>query len=153
MRCQFARYPSTVAEAKLRWLLGRVLAIKGALRNARRGDPATSIAVAAEIAQCMWRMCCLAERRPYPYPKWLACAASETRMGAALCPLIDRAMTHIGEIVARPDVTSHREWTPVSELEACIKRAPSILSDLGWDGAWVDGPTPAIAAAMHGAMP
>jgi hypothetical protein len=153
MRCKFARYPPPVAEAKLRWLMGRVLAIKGSLRHARRGDPATTVAVAAEIAQCLWKMCCLAERRPFPYSKWLARAATEMRMGRSLCPRIDRAMTHVGEVVARPDVTTHREWTPVRELEACIELAPSILRDLGWDEEWLDSPTPAIAAAMAGAMP
>ena len=97
---RFARYPTELAGMKLRWLLGRILAIRGGLRHVTRGDGVTAITIACEVAQCLQRMCCLAERRPFPYPKWLARAARVTDLGRELCPRIDCAIGSVGDACA-----------------------------------------------------
>ncbi len=138
---------------KLRWLLGRILAIRGGLRHVTRGDGVTAITIACEVAQCLQRMCCLAERRPFPYPKWLARAARVTDLGRELCPRIDCAIGSVGDACAPGAVANHVDWAPVQELRACVDLTPSLLRDLGWEGAWLDDQSTAIGAAMHGPCP
>jgi hypothetical protein len=146
-------YPRPVVARKLKWCLGRYVSSLGPLNMAARDRPAAALIAAVHAIETMCRICCLAERRPYPYAKWLVEAARDTSIGAQVCPYVDRAVAAIAELAHPPDDRRFRQWTPIRELRATREVVRDGLVELGWHQDWVIEPEQALAEAMGRSAP
>lgn len=140
MKERFRDYPQDILERKLRWWLCKYWQCQARLGVAARGMAASAVMIAAKCIESLCKVCCLADGRPFPYPKWLRRAAGQTTLGSFVCPAIDRAVSGIHELVASPTGRDFRELTPIKELRALREDVKEGLRKLGWSGAWVDEP-------------
>jgi len=135
-------HPRDLAEAKLRRELSRYMAATGGrlAMSARSGDVATAVAAVGDAIDAVCRICCLAERKPYPYAKWRVRVARETMLGQHVFPAIDRAIEGIDELRTRPPHRGFKTWTPVAELRGLRDILVEHLTAVGWQGKWLDDP-------------
>jgi predicted nucleotidyltransferase len=133
-------HPREVAEAKLRRELSRYMAAKGGrlAMSARSGDVATAVAAVGDAIDAVCRICCLAERKPYPYAKWRVRVARETTLGQHVFPAIDCAVEAIDELRTRPSHREYKTWTPIAELRGLRDTLVEHLRAVGWQGKWLD---------------
>jgi hypothetical protein len=103
-------YPEEVWREKLRYHLLEAIEMAGAAGNPlRRNDlPAVTLTMTGCLAHAL-RLCCLLDRKPFPYDKWLYREALETRAGRELGPLL----AEFFEELRRPALTRQR---PVNYL-------------------------------------
>ena len=135
-----ASYPEDVVEAKLRMLIGEHRVLRHSLQMSARNHPVTAFTAAGRIMETLSRICCVADRRPYPYLKWLDAVARTTRLGPTVFPYIDRAMASLDELLHPPSDTHYEQWTPVKELMGALQPLQEGLKANGWDREWVDKP-------------
>ena len=140
LRTQFADYPEDIMQDKLRWQLCEYSQHQGRLGVAGRGMPVAAVMAAGRCIETACRICCLAERKPYPYLKWLRRAAGETRLGEIVCPVVDRAVEHIQELATPPEGVPYTDLIPLKELRSLKPTLCRELARIGWTGDWVENP-------------
>ena len=48
--------------------------------------------VIGHVIESLCKLCCLAEGKPYPYPKWAVEAARRTQLGGTIYPMVQAAV-------------------------------------------------------------
>jgi|GEM_PF-821729 len=145
---RFSSYPTEIAERKLKWLFGKYLMSLGPLNTAARGMPVTALVVAGQVIEYLCKICCLAERKPFPYTKWLVEVAKKTYLGAKVYPFMEKAVLGIEEFVNPPAGKHFRELIPLKELRATEEIVQTGLKELGWHCDWVDNTDEAVNEAL-----
>ena len=141
LKDRYCLYPSAVAGSKLKWIFGKYcFLLHGALSIADRNKVETAFVVVGNVIEYLCKMCCIANRQPFPYDKWLVEAAKRTQVGAMVYPSIQRAINGIGELLNPPANRNWRDWTPVKELLATLPIIQKGLKELGWVYDWIDDP-------------
>lgn len=150
---RYSTYPLEIAEKKLKWLFGKYRSLLGPLNMAARNRPVTAFVVTGQVIECLCKICCLAERKPFPYVKWSFEVAKKTHLGTKLYPFINRAVSGIDEFLNPPKEKHFRELVPLKELRATMDIVQSGLKDLGWRCDWIDNPWEAVAETLRRPMP
>ena len=133
-------YPPGVAETKLKWLFGNYYySQRGPLAMAARGHVEMAFVAVGSVIEYLCKMCCVADRQPFPYEKWLIEAAKQTRLGEVVYPSIQRAIVGVGELL-NPPADRHWRDLPVKELRDTLPVVQSRLKELGWGCDWIDNP-------------
>ena len=141
LKHDYCLYPPAVAERKLKWMFGKYyFSQRGPLAMAARDKVETAFVAVGNVIEYLCKICCVAERNPYPYEKWLVEAAKQTRLGAMIYPSIQRAVAGIGDFLDRPTDRNWRDWVPVKELRATLPIVQNGLKELDWVCDWVDDP-------------
>jgi len=153
VRDRFSSYPAQVAERKLKWFFGKYCLSLGPLNTAARGMPVTAFMVAGQIIQYLAKISCLADRKPFPYAKWLVKEAQKTYLGQKLYPFMEKAVLGIEEFVHPPAGKHFRELVPLKELRATKKIVQSGLKALGWNCDWIDNTDIAVEEALKRPVP
>lgn len=138
LRDRFSSYPPEVAERKLKRYFGKYWSSLGPLNTAARGMPVTALVVAGQVIEYLCKICCLAERKPFPHTKWLVKAAEKTHLGVKLYPFMEKAALGIEEFVSPPAGKHFRELIPLEKLRATKEIVQNGLKDLGWRCDWID---------------
>ena len=134
-------YPPAVAESKLRWMFGKYYySQRGPLAMAARRHVEMAFVAVGSVIEYLCKICCVAERQPFPYSKWLVEAAKQTQLGAIVYPSIQRAVGGIREFLNPPADRHWRDWVPVKELRATLPIVQNELKGLGWGCDWIDNP-------------
>lgn len=141
---RFGRYPQAVLERKVRWFYGRYVNSLEALNVAARGMNEASVLVIGHVIESLCKLCCLAEDKPYPYPKWVMEAAKRTELGRTVCPMVRSAVAGMAELVHPLNAAPYDERTPIRELRATRAPVAAGLRALGWTNDWIDRPQEAI---------
>ncbi len=111
-------YPEEVWRAKRRDLYIAIANASDAASNPlRRGDWAVVMLTFADAVMYALRLCCLLERRPFPYEKGLMRAAAETEVGRALRPLIKALLAELRRPEIRRTETAIRSDRYNADLE------------------------------------
>jgi hypothetical protein len=87
---------------------------------------------------CLCKICFLAERKPFPYEKWLIRGVKTTELGSRLFPLIEKAALNIGDFLQPPEGKDYPDLKPAKALLECQREIRRGLKELGWDPDWVD---------------
>ena len=141
LKHRYSLYPPAVAESKLKWLFGKYYySQRGPLAMAARNKVETAFVAVGNVIEYLCKMCCVADRQPFPYDKWLVEAAKQTQLGAMVYPSIQRAVGGIREFLDPPADRHWRDWVPVKELRATLPIVQSGLKELGWICDWIDNP-------------
>ena len=141
---RYCQYPPAVAERKLKWMFGKYyFAQGGTLAMAARNKVETVFVAVGNIIEYLCKMCCVADKQPFPYEKWVVEAAKQTRLGVKVYPSIQRAVDGIGDFLDPPANRNWRDWTPVKELRGTLPMVQNGLKELGWVCDWVDDPNSA----------
>ena len=144
LKDRYCVYPPAVAERKLKWMFGKYyFSQRGPLAMAARNKVETAFVAVGNVIEYLCKMCCVAERQPFPYEKWVVEAAKQTRLGAMVYPSIQRAVNGIGDFLDPPADQNWREWAPVKELRGTLPIVQSGLKELGWIDDWIDDPNAA----------
>ncbi len=142
-RC-YRLYPRSVAECKLKWLFGKYyFSQRGPLAMAARNKVETAFIAVGNVIESLCKICCVVERQPFPYDKWLFEAAKQTQLGTLVHPSIQRAIAGIGDFIKQPTERHWRDWVPLKELRATLPIVQRGLKELGWDCDWVAEPNAA----------
>ena len=154
LQTRFSTFPRSVAEIKLRWLVGfyRML-LSPMYKVATRGCVTGAFAIAGQAIDALCKLCCVAERGPWPYGKWLTKVARDTHIGAKLVPFADAA---VEAFLRDPQPTPGQpgsDWSPRRELRKALTELPQALGDLGWKGDWVSDPWCAVDETFKRAAP
>ena len=144
------RYPRRAVEPKLRWHFGRYFQSVNPLNTAARGMPETAFLIAGMVVEHLCKVCCLGERKPFPYAKWLIPVSRRTVLGRKVAPLVSEAILGIDELLHPPEDKYYRALVPLKKLRETREIVCKGLRKLGWRGRWVTVPEEAIAEAMHG---
>ncbi len=141
LKQHYCLYPLEVAGSKLKWIFGKYcFLLSGALSMVARNKVETAVVVVGNVIEYLCKICCVADRQPFPYDKWLVEAAKQTQVGALVYPSIQRAANGIGELLNPPTDRNWRDWTPVKELQATLQIVQNGLKELGWIEDWIDDP-------------
>ena len=141
LKHRYRLYPPRVAEGKLKWMFGKYYyAQRGPLAMAARNKVETAVVAVGNVIEYLCKICCIADRQPFPYSKWLVEAARFTQLGKMVYPSIQRAVGSIEEFLNPPTDRNWREWVPVKELRATLPIVQSRLKELGWGRDWIDNP-------------
>ena len=141
LKHRYSLYPPAVAESKLKWMFGKYYySQRGPLAMAARNKVETAFVAVGNVIEYLCKMCCVADRQPFPYDKWLVEAAKQTQLGAMVYPSIQRAVGGIRELLDPPADRHWRDWVPVKELRATLPIVQSGLKELGWICDWIDNP-------------
>ena len=144
LKHHYCQYPPAVAERKLKWMFGKYyFAQGGPLAMAARNKVETAFVAVGNIIEYLCKICCVAEKQPFPYNKWVVEAAKQTRLGAMVYPSIQRAVGGIGDFLDLPSDRNWRDWVPVKELRGTLPIVQNGLKELGWVGDWIDDPNAA----------
>jgi hypothetical protein len=144
LKHHYRLYPPAVAESKLKWLFGKYYySQRGPLTMAARKHVEMAFVAAGNVIECLCKICCVADKQPFPYSKWLVEAAKRTQLGAMVYPLIQRAVEGIREFLNPPTDRHWRDWMTVKELRATLPIVQSRLKELGWGCDWIDSPNAA----------
>ncbi len=141
---RFAEYPRNVLERKVRWFYGRYVHSLDALNVAARGMTEASVLVIGHVIESLCKLCCLAEGKPYPYPKWVVEAARRTDLGNSIYPMVRTAVGAMAELIEPPSGTPYEELQPIRALRATREPVASGLRRLGWTNDWIDQPLEAV---------
>lgn len=149
LRHKCSRYPEDILEQKLKLHFGHFWQCLGPLNTAARGMPETAFLVAAKTIEHLCKICCLAERKPFPYTKWLIPVARETILGRKVALSIARAVFGIEEFLHPPSGKHFQELTPLRELRSTKDVVREALKELGWTSSWIDNPEEAVAESLQ----
>ena len=69
LKTHFSSYPHEVASRKLKWLIGNCRVLFSSFPKSGQTKPIASLMVSGRIIECLFKMCCVADRIPIPYPK------------------------------------------------------------------------------------
>lgn len=141
---RFAEYPRNVLERKVRWFYGRYVHSLDALNVAARGMTEASVLVIGHVIESVCKLCCLAEGKPFPYPKWVVEAARRTTLGRTVYPMVREAVNGIHELVDPPRDTAYEQLLPIRALRATREFVAAGLRDLGWTDEWIEQPLEAV---------
>lgn len=141
LKHHYRLYPRAVAESKLKWMFGKYYYLqRGPLAMAARSHVEMGFVAVGNVIEYLCKICCIADRQPFSYDKWLVEAAKRTQLGAIVYPSIQRAVHGIGDFLNPPADRHWRDWVPVKELRATLPIVQSELKELGWRCDWVDNP-------------
>ena len=141
LKYRYHLYPPEVAESKLKWMFGKYyFSQRGPLAMAARNHVEMAVVAVGNIIEHLCKICCVADRRPFPYNKWLVEAAKGTQLGRRVYPSIQRAVHGIGDFLNPPTDRHWRDWIPVKELRETLPIVQTGLKELGWDCDWIDDP-------------
>ncbi len=141
LKDRYRLYPIDVAESKLKWMFGKYYySQRGPLAMAARGHVEMAFVAVGNVIEFLCKICCVADRQPFPYSKWLVEAAKQTRLGAMVYPSIQLAVGGIEDFLNSPTDRHWRDWVPVKELRATLPIVQSKLKQLGWGCNWIDNP-------------
>jgi len=117
-------YPEEVWREKVRQCTITMINAGGAASNPlRRGDHRTVMLTYVDAVMQALRLCCLLERKPFPYEKWLHRAAAETEPGRAALPLIDALLDEL----SHPDIRRVEPAAYSDHRNADLERLPLYL--------------------------
>ena len=150
---RFSDYPRPVLERKVRWFYGRYVHSLDSLNVAARGMTEAAVLVVGHVIESMCKLCCLAEGKPYPYPKWVVQAAHRTELGRTLSPRVRAAVAGMAELLDPPPGTPYDELAPIRELRATREPMASGLRAQGWTNDWIDRPEEAVADYFRRRVP
>ncbi|MDE0635551.1 MAG: nucleotidyltransferase domain-containing protein [Candidatus Poribacteria bacterium] len=141
LKRDYCLHPPAIAESKLKWMFGKYyFSQRGPLAMAARNRVETSFIAVGNVIEYLCKMCCVAERHPYPYEKWLVEVAKQTRLGAMVYPMIQRAVSGLGVFLEPPSYSNWRDWAPVKELRGTLPIVQRGLKEIGWTCDWIDDP-------------
>ena len=144
LKHRYCLYPPALAERKLKWMFGKYyFSQRGPLAMVARNKVETAFVAVGNVIEYLCKICCVADRRPFPYEKWVVEAAKQTQLGVMVYPSIQRAVDGIGDFLDPPADRNWRDWTPVKELRGTLPIVQSRLKELGWGGDWIDDPNAA----------
>ena len=144
LKHRYYLYPPEIAERKLKWMFGKYyFSQRGPLAMVARNKVETAFVAVGNVIEYLCKMCCVADRQPFPYDKWVVEAAKQTQLGAMVYPSIQRAIDGIGDFLDPPADRNWRDWTPVKELRGTLPIVQNGLKELGWVGDWIDDPNAA----------
>ena len=95
----------------------------------------------------------MADKKPYPYVKWLVKVAKKTYLGNEVCPFIKKAALGIEEFLNPPTGKYFHELIPLRELRATREIVQSGLKDLGWHRDWIDNADEAVKETLKRPAP
>jgi hypothetical protein len=150
---RFSGYPRPVLERKVRWFYGRYVHSLDSLNVAARGMREASVLVIGHVIESVCKLCCLAEGKPYPYPKWVVEAARRTEMGRTVGPMVRAAVGGMAELLDPPRGTPYDDLVPIRELRATREPVASGLRAQGWTNDWLDQPEEAVADYFRRRVP
>jgi hypothetical protein len=150
---RFSGYPRPVLERKVRWFYGRYVHSLDSLNVAARGMREASVLVIGHVIESVCKLCCLAEGKPYPYPKWVVEAARRTEMGRTVGPMVRAAVGGMAELLDPPRGTPYDDLVPIRELRATREPVASGLRAQGWTNDWIDQPEEAVADYFRRRVP
>jgi hypothetical protein len=114
-------YPEEVWRAKRRELYIGIANAGGAASNPlRRGDRAVVMLTLMDAVTRALRLCCLLERKPFPYEKRLFRAAAETGPGRAVLPLVEELLAEL----RRPEIRRVETGTRSEHRNADLEQYP-----------------------------
>lgn len=142
-------YPREVAERKMKWHFGRYWQILGPLNTAARGMPETAVVAAGIAIESLCKVCCLADRTPFPYTKWLVTVSRETALGTRVFPYISEAVQGIAEFADPPEGKHFRELIPLKKLRETKDIVRCTLKEIGWTCSWIDSTDDAVNEVWH----
>jgi|APSaa5957512622_1039677.scaffolds.fasta_scaffold56362_2 hypothetical protein len=142
-------YPRDVAERRLKWHFGRYWQAMGPLNSAARGRPETAFLAAGIVIESLCKVCCLADRTPFPYTKWLVSVSRETVLGRRIFPFVSEAVHGITEFVHPPEGKHFRELIPLKKLRETKEIVRGSLKEIGWTCSWIDNPDDAVVGTWH----
>jgi hypothetical protein len=140
------QYPDEIAEMKLKRQFGKYCSLLGPLNMAARNKPLSAFVVTGLVIECLCKICCLAERMPFPYSKWLTEVAKETQLGSMIFPNIDRAIKGIEEFTNPHAGKHYRELIPLKELRDTLEIVKFGLHEMGWKSSWIDNKEEALSS-------
>jgi hypothetical protein len=143
------QYPWEAVEPKLKRHFGHYLLSLGLLNTAARGMPETAFMAAGKTIEHLCKICCFAERKPFPYTKWLIPVARETTLGKRIVPLMSEAVFGIEEFLHPPPGKDFRTLTPLKRLRDTKDTVRDTLKQLGWKCSWLDSTDEAVADALR----
>ena len=133
LKHRYCLYPPAVAESKLKWMFGKYyFSQRGPLAMAARNKVETAFVATGNVIEYLCKMCCVANRQPFPYDKWVVEAAKQTQLGEMVYPSIQRAVDGIEDFLDPPSDRNWRDWTPVKALRGTLPIVQSGLKELGW---------------------
>jgi len=112
LKARCGKYPAVLLEGRLKWHFGHYWSSLPRLSIAARGHPETGFLMAAKVIDHLCRLSCLAEKRPFPYAKWLPKVARDTAIGRAVWDHVSRAVLGIHEFLELPSGKHFRELVP-----------------------------------------
>ena len=142
-------YPRDVAERRLKWHFGHYWQALGPLNTAARGMPETAFLVAGRTIEALCKVCCLANRIPFPYMKWLVSVSRETALGRKVFPFVTEAVHGITEFLNPPEDKHFRELIPLKKLRETKDIVRDTLKEIGWTCSWIDNPDDAVVATWQ----
>jgi len=141
---RFATYPPDVLERKVRWFYGRYVHSLEALNVAARGMTEAAVLVMGHVIESVCKLSCLAEGKPYPYPKWVVEASRRTELGRTIYPMVQSAVEGMGDLVQPMPGKPYDELAPIRALRATMEPTVSGLRAQGWTQDWIDRPQEAV---------
>ncbi len=151
---RFGVFPRTVAEPKLKWLLGGYRDLLAPMyKVACQGRIADAWAIGGEAINTLWKLCCVAECLPWPYRKWLGEVARKTRVGAVVSPYVQRSVELFQEFPRPLPGQPGPEWPPRKQLRQALDAMIPVLQDLGWSHDWVADPKKAMGETLKRPVP
>lgn len=149
LKQQCQQYPIDAVEPKLKWHFGNYWQCLGPLNTAARGMPETAFLMTGMAIEHLCKICCLAERKPFPYSKWLVTVSRDTVLGKKIAPLISEAVFGIDEFLHPPQGKHFRELTPLKKLRDTKDVVRGTLKELGWTCSWLDNTDEAVAETLR----
>lgn len=146
-------YPREVAERKLEWLVGSCRSLGSAFPKSGEGRAAGGALVFGRLLESLCKLCFVADRHPFPYTKWLARAARETRVGARVWPHVESALAALESSPLLPEGVRAPDWPPRRELMGGFRAALDALPALGWGATWIEDPWQAAGAYLSRPVP
>ena len=141
LKQHYCVYPPAVAERKLKWMFGKYyFSQRGPLVMAARNKVETAFVAVGNVIEYLCKICCVAEKQPFPYEKWVVEAAKRTQLGEMVYPSIQRAVAGINDFLNPATNCNWRDWAPVKELRGTLPIVQNGLKELGWRCDWVDDP-------------
>lgn len=134
---KYSDLSTAIAAEHLRKALGTfMIESGGGIARAARRDVVAGVAATGAAIAAASRICLLADRKPYPYEKWIVEAARDTRLGDVVVPILEEVVATIGELVSPPPGVDFREWTPIAKIRALRSVFSDRLPGLGWQEPW-----------------
>ncbi len=153
LKARFSRYPQDVAESKLKWLIGTCRTLFSSFPKSGDSKPIAGIMVVGRIIECLYKICCVADRVPIPYTKWLAKVAEDTRLAGRISQAIDETTEALAESPLLPEGLLAPDWRPRAHLKQAFDRALLELPALGWNSSWISEPWEAASESLKRPSP
>lgn len=138
LKASYAQYPKEIAGRKLKWLFGKFWQLIRGCDIIARGKPIAALLNVSQTVECLAKICCVAECKPWPYDKWLTDYARQTQLGIKVFPFVERAVSEIDRVLRPPASGKWQELMPVKEIGCTWGIVKQGLKDAGWQCSWIE---------------